>query len=61
MAPKYLFDLIKLRQPKVYNVRLDDDFYLLDPNDINFRKSKSAFCVSEPIVLNELPHNLKLN
>ena len=59
MAPKYLSDMLMIRQPKMHNVRLDNDFYLLEPSITNFRKSRAAFCVSAPLVWNELPYNLR--
>ena len=59
MAPKYLSDMLMLRQPKMHNVRLDNDFYLLEPSITNLRKSRAAFCVSAPLVWNELPYNLR--
>ena len=47
MAPKYMTELLILRQSKVHNVRLDNDYYLLEPIVTNLRKSKAAFyCIS---------------
>ena len=59
MALKYLTELLIRWQSKVHNVRLDNDFYLLEPIVTNLRKSKAAFSVSAPLVWNELPFYLR--
>ena len=59
LAPSYLTELLTLRQSKYYNVRLNNDFYLLEPTVFNLLKCSKAFSVSASLVWNELPYNLR--
>ena len=59
MAPKYLQDLITLRQCKKVSSRLDDDYLLLDfPHRPVSTKTDAAFSYSGPRVWNLLPFKL---
>ena len=59
MAPKYLQDLITLRQCKKVSSRLDDDYLLLDfPYRPVLTKTDAAFSYRGPRVWNLLPFEL---
>jgi len=60
MAPKYLQDLIKLRQCKKVSSRLDDDYLLLDfPFRPVSTRTDAAFSYSGPRIWNLLPYKLR--
>ena len=60
MAPKYLQDLIKLRQCKKVSSRLDDDYLLLDfPLRPVSTRTDAAFSYSGPRIWNLLPYKLR--
>ena len=60
MAPKYLQDLIKLRQCKKVSSRLDDDYLLLDfPSRPVSTRTDAAFSYSGPRIWNLLPYKLR--
>ena len=60
LAPKYLKDLIFLREVKRRSSRLDDDFFMLKvPPCPNFHKSQGAFSYIGPKTWNELPYSIR--
>ena len=55
MAPQYLSDLLHLRQPNSHQLRLDDDFFLLDtPANPKLSRTEGAFSYSAPNAWNIL-------
>ena len=60
MAPQYLSDLLHLRQPNAHQLRLDDDFFLLNlPSKPNISRTEGAFMYSAPMAWNELPYGMR--
>ena len=60
LAPKYLKDLISIREINNYGVRLDNDFYILRvPKVPNLSSTSSAFSFIGPDVWNKLPFNIR--
>ena len=59
-APLYLKELIHLREPTNFSLRIDDDFFLLNcPNTPHFKCTENSFCYSAPKVWNSLPYNIR--
>ena len=51
MAPKYLYEMVQLRDIRRTSVRLDDDFYILKiPKPPNFSRTCAAFSYFGPTV-----------
>ena len=60
IAPKYLQDLISLRESKRVSMRLDDDFYILKvPKAPNFTTTEASFTYAGPQTWNELPYRIR--
>ncbi len=60
MAPKYLSDLVSLRDTKRHSLRMDDDFYLLKvPSASCLTRTEGAFSHSGPRIWNALPYELR--
>ena len=60
LAPKYLKDLISLRDVKRISVRMDNDFYILKtPPPAKFSKTEAAFSYHGPKIWNSLPYNIR--
>ncbi len=60
IAPSYLKDLVHLRQPGAKNVRLDNDYFLLEtPSMSSLQSTERAFSFSAPKVWNSLPYSLR--
>ena len=58
--PQYLIDLLKVRNNNAHNLRLDNDFFLLEtPPPANLRNTFGAFSYSGPAIWNSLPYNLR--
>ena len=60
LAPKYLKDLISLRDTKRMSMRLDDDFFILKTlRQPNFSKTDAAFQYNGPRIWNSLPYSIR--
>ena len=60
IAPGYLSSLIKLRSPNKYNVRLDNDFYLLEISSFaHLKRAEGALSYQGPRIWNELPYEIR--
>ena len=60
LAPKYLAELIKLKEVSNHEVRIYNDFFLLAlPPTPRYTKTCSAFSHSAPNTWNALPHGLR--
>ena len=60
LAPKYLKDLISLRDTKNISLRLDNDFFILKiPSPVNFNRTEGAFQYNGPKVWNSLPYVIR--
>ena len=62
IAPPYLQELLCLRQPSAYNLRIDNDFFCLAvPNKPHYKKAEAAFTHFAPTVWNSLPYSIRCN
>ena len=60
IAPAYLQELIKLRAPNLHDIRLDNDFFILEtPPHPTFQSTKKAFSYCAPFLWNQLPYKLR--
>ena len=60
MAPSYLQDLIQLRFPTVNDVRLNNDYFMLEhPPLTTFTSTTKAFSYCAPLTWNCLPYELR--
>ena len=60
-APEYMNELITLRKPSRYNLRLNDDTYLLAVPELpRYKKTKNAFYYIGPQTWNDLPFNIRI-
>ena len=60
LAPKYLIDLLDIRECKRQSLRLDNDFFVLKlPPTPNYVRTEGAFCHSGPRIWNDLPYTLR--
>ena len=60
IAPRYLSDMVKLRNPKRQSLRLDDDFYRLQvPPKPQLHQTEGAFYFCGPQIWNKLPYELR--
>ena len=60
IAPKYLADLLALRDTKRHSLRMDNDFYILKvPPPPQFSKTEGAFSHSGPKIWNDLPFAIR--
>ena len=60
LAPTYLIELLRLRSINSYNLRVDNDFFLLElPLPANLRNTSAAFSYNGPRVWNCLPYSLR--
>jgi hypothetical protein len=60
LAPRYLSELLSLRETKRRSVRLDDDYYYLKtPKPHQLSRTAGAFYYSGPRVWNELPFSIR--
>ena len=61
MAPQYMCDMIKLRNPNSYHtLRTDSDKYLLELCQTpNLKRTYGAFSVVAPKTWNELPYSIR--
>ena len=59
-APLYLKELILLREPTNFSLRIDNDFFLLNnPNPPHLKCTEKSFCYSAPKIWNSLPYNIR--
>ena len=60
LAPSYLTELINIRQPKPYELRLNcDTLYLNIPRKPHYKKSEAAFKHNAPATWNSLPYEIR--
>ena len=60
IAPRYLSDLITLRDPNNHSLRLDNDFYVLkSPPHPNLKRNAGAFNIIAPHIWNNLPYQIR--
>ncbi len=60
LAPSYLKDLVVIRKQSIKNVRLDNDYFLLEcPPCPTFINTEKAFSLCSPKIWNSLPFNIK--
>ena len=59
-APHYLSELISLRKPSRYNLRVNNDKFLLEVPDVpRYKKTENAFYYVGPQTWNDLPYNIR--
>ena len=60
IAPKYLSEMITIRDPNNHSLRIDEDYYLLKSPPIpQLKRTEGAFSVAAPKIWNSLPFNLR--
>jgi len=60
-APQYLNELVTLRKPSRYNLRLNNDKHLLAvPQSPRYKKTENAFYYIGPQTWNDLPYSIRI-
>ena len=61
IAPAYLQELIKIRAPNSHDIRIDNDFFILEsPPHPTFTSTNKAFSYCGPLLWNQLPYDLRI-